>query len=936
MLMAYNLLDYPDAANTEADTALRNPSFRTIIGAVQPDLLVVTELNSLSGMNGFLTHVMNASTTSYSAAPFIDGPDSDNGLYYRSSKFIFISHKKIKTDLRNISEFKLLHINSGDTIRVYALHLKASSGTANELQRAMEVDSLRKETNALPAGTDFIVCGDFNFYSESESGYQKLLQITGGNEGHCVDPISLSGSWNNIAYAIHHTQSTRIRAFGGGSTGGMDDRFDLVLYSKAISQSGGVTFVPNSQIAFGNDGNHYNDSINRMPNNAVAQYVADALHNASDHIPVLSQFSIQYGASAPPDAGVVSLVTPGAAICSATNQTLQVQVKNFAADSLNFAVHNLQVVLQVTDPVSGIHNFSATISSGSLQGNTVMVITFDSTLTMLNAGNYVFNAYTVLNGDGNADNNAMAATSVMVYSTPTVSITPQSPVSLCSGSSVTLTAGNSQSYLWSTGATTQSILVSTAGEYAVTITATTGCSATSAPVTVNMVSQGGGTVFAETMGSVPATTAISLHEANNGFDNDLFTMTGSADVRNTQSSLGLYANASGGANVFITNSPGRDFMISGINTSNYINPALSFAIFKSTIASTASDLSVQVSSDGINYYSLSFPPLPSGSGTANWYYRTATGTIPAVSNLRIRFLQNGNITQYRIDDILLSHAGEVPAITASGPLTVCTGEHVVLSIGAVAGAGYQWKKDGVVIQGATSLQFEASATGAYSCDAINACGTYSSNVISVVVNNCQAILQLKLFIEGYYAADGLMKPVLLNQGVDQDPFSDAVDTIMVELHDAQSPEMIITSVKSILHTNGTVYCTLSSSVIGVSAYIAIHQRNALETWSSVPLLMTDSNVYDFTTGITQAFPDNVNPNPQMIFLPDAGLWAFYSGDVNQDGQIAGDDFNLVEVNVTDQAFGYFSTDLTGEGASDGSDFNLLEVNASYGLFAAHP
>ena len=102
------------------------------------------------------------------------------------------------------------------------------------------------------------------------------------------------------------------------------------------------------------------------------------------------------------------------------------------------------------------------------------------------------------------------------------------------------------------------------------------------------------------------------------------------------------------------------------------------------------------------------------------------------------------------------------------------------------------------------------------------------------------------------------------------------------------------------------------------------------------MLMTDSNVYDFTTGITQAFPDNVNPNPQMIFLPDAGLWAFYSGDVNQDGQIAGDDFNLVEVNVTDQAFGYFSTDLTGEGASDGSDFNLLEVNASYGLFAAHP
>ena len=100
--------------------------------------------------------------------------------------------------------------------------------------------------------------------------------------------------------------------------------------------------------------------------------------------------------------------------------------------------------------------------------------------------------------------------------------------------------------------------------------------------------------------------------------------------------------------------------------------------------------------------------------------------------------------------------------------------------------------------------------------------------------------------------------------------------------------------------------------------------------------MSAYNVYDFTTAVTQAFPDAVNPNPQMIFIPDAGVWAFYSGDVNQDGQIAGDDLNGVETNVTNQAFGYFSTDLTGEGASDGNDFNLLEVNASYGLFATHP
>jgi hypothetical protein len=43
-------------------------------------------------------------------------------------------------------------------------------------------------------------------------------------------------------------------------------------------------------MAVGNDGNHYNDSINRMPNAAVPASVANALHYASDHLPVTGRF----------------------------------------------------------------------------------------------------------------------------------------------------------------------------------------------------------------------------------------------------------------------------------------------------------------------------------------------------------------------------------------------------------------------------------------------------------------------------------------------------------------------------------------------------------------------------------------------------------------------------------------------------------------------
>jgi hypothetical protein len=43
--------------------------------------------------------------------------------------------------------------------------------------------------------------------------------------------------------------------------------------------------------AVGNDGKHYNDSINAMPNTSVSENMANALHSASDHLPVVTSFN---------------------------------------------------------------------------------------------------------------------------------------------------------------------------------------------------------------------------------------------------------------------------------------------------------------------------------------------------------------------------------------------------------------------------------------------------------------------------------------------------------------------------------------------------------------------------------------------------------------------------------------------------------------------
>ena len=292
-IMTYNLLFY----NLNNDP--RDYYFRKTILATQPDIIVVQEIEFQNVVNNFLNRVLNFYTPGlYKAGTFIDGPDLDRALYYKQSKFNFIINSPISTPgPRDINAFIVQHISTNKQLILFGLHLKAGSYPSNQQQRVAEVNALREFTNTLNPGTDFIVLGDFNIYGSYEDAYQNLLQVQSQNEGHVIDPINISGQWNNYSYRQYHTQSTRRRSFGGGATGGLDDRFDMILYSKSVSEPGGITFIPYSITEFGNDGNHYNDSINERPNTAVPDSIADALHYASDHLPVYSLFEFRSGVS---------------------------------------------------------------------------------------------------------------------------------------------------------------------------------------------------------------------------------------------------------------------------------------------------------------------------------------------------------------------------------------------------------------------------------------------------------------------------------------------------------------------------------------------------------------------------------------------------------------------------------------------------------------
>ncbi|MFN3916687.1 MAG: LamG-like jellyroll fold domain-containing protein [Flavobacteriales bacterium] len=71
---------------------------------------------------------------------------------------------------------------------------------------------------------------------------------------------------------------------------------------------------------------------------------------------------------------------------------------------------------------------------------------------------------------------------ITIFAPHSVNITANGSLSFCTGDNVELTATTASSYLWSNGATTQSIIVNTSGTFSVTVTDTNGCSNTSSAV----------------------------------------------------------------------------------------------------------------------------------------------------------------------------------------------------------------------------------------------------------------------------------------------------------------------------------------------------------------------------------------------------------------------------------------------------------------------
>ena len=308
-VMSYNLTNYGNIT-TECTSAnngltLKNPEFKTIIKYINPDILGVCEMNTNPAIaTNFLANVLNTDGVTHfkrsNPQPEPSGTLT-SVLFFNSEKLTLKFQSYANTSVRLVHHYRLYlnteSLATGDTvwINILACHLKAGTASTDVSTRASMATAVRNYLNSFPKKENCMILGDFNVYRSSEAAFQTLTSAGTNPTYQFLDPINRVGTWTaNSTFADVHTQCPILSGNVCFSGGGLDDRFDFILMNRhLLFDSARLVYMPGTYKAIGNDGLHYNKSINTSPTNTSAPAaVINSLVKASDHLPVVARLKL--------------------------------------------------------------------------------------------------------------------------------------------------------------------------------------------------------------------------------------------------------------------------------------------------------------------------------------------------------------------------------------------------------------------------------------------------------------------------------------------------------------------------------------------------------------------------------------------------------------------------------------------------------------------
>jgi len=788
-VMSYNLLNFPngrDDCGSNLSVPSRWDTLRKIVQYQKPDILMVCELQNEAGADNILNQALNVGSINYYArANFVVNQSGFGGLnnmfFYNTQKVILYSQSEILTDLRDIGEYvvyandpNLNFYNDTNFIYFYVSHLKAgnSNSPTEENRRALECDSLRSHIDNISATGNFIFGGDFNFYTSSEPGYQIL---TTGGVNKLNDPINRPGNWNNnSSFEDIHTQSTRSsQSIECGAPGGMDDRFDFILISDSIVNGGdNVQYIAGSYAAFGNDGNHFNQSLNDPLNTSLPDSVINALYYMSDHLPVVMDLLITY-----PSVMVLS-TTQTEITCNADCDGTGTATVAGGSPPYTYLWGDMaaQSTLSATGLCAGTFTFTFTDSTGTslvdsivLTNPAVLNASFsDSSIILCSGDSSGFatvsasggvTPYTYLWDDPGTQTNATATglaagtykaivtdsrtcsdssniTITQVASTPlSVNISASTNV-LCNGDSTgTATASSSggtvpYTFIWNDpNSQTDSIATGlAAGTYTATVTDSAGCPG-SDTITITQQSSLVLTIMDTATSSCGSTDTYAAVTVSGGFAPYTYLWDDpSAQTTDTATSL-----ASGIYKVIVTDSIGCVDSAQA-NVTDFSGPSLTITDSTNVACYGEATGSATVSaSGGTPPYTYSWSPSGGSDTTAN-FLTAGTHTVTVIDDAPCT----------SIISVIISEPPQLTATFTDSIDVLCfgdsTGSATVTPVGGVPPYTYTWSVSGSdsIADSLSAGTYTVTVTDANSCAANGGPAmTNCFEITSILVDACK-------------------------------------------------------------------------------------------------------------------------------------------------------------------------------------------------------
>jgi hypothetical protein len=522
-----------------------------------------------------------------------------------------------------------------------------------------------------------------------------------GNGGNSIGTLNATGGndyANGFGGGIGYGGIYGTGGFGGGGGGGYDAGSGGGGYNGA---GGGDD--PNFAAYGGGGGGSYCGGIltNAVQDNTSNGYVIIS-YNIQ---PTITLVSGQDPCTAFPVGTTTNVymatdVNGNTATCSFTVTVIDNQIPTVVCrtdTSLNLCTYT--VISTEFDPISAADNCAITSEMYTLTGattgsgsNTLAGVTFNSGVTNI--------TWTVTDASGNTASCSFNVT--IIGTNPTPVITANGPTTFCTGGSVILSAGIYTSYLWSTGETTDSITVTTAGIYTVTVTNSSGCTGT-ASITITVTS-----------GISPTITVTGALYLCQGDSTILSAGNYSSYIWSTGATTdSIIVTTSGTYSVTVTNSFGCTGSDSRTVTV-YALPIVSFTGLPDSVCNNAGNFLLIGNPVGGGFYGSGiignvFNPLnvQIGFDTITFYYTDIHGCYNSTTGV------------VRVDP------SPTPGITANGPVFFCQGDSVILSTGIYT--SYLWSN------GATTSSITVTSSGTYTVTATNNFGCTGTDSMTVTV-----------------------------------------------------------------------------------------------------------------------------------------------------------------------------------------------------------